>query len=186
MANAKLKCKQCKNYFLRESMVKTPAGNFCSYEHATEFASAKVLGDREKQARKKHRERKEAVRPRSWYVKQAQMWFNRFIRLRDAGKPCICCDRPDDGLHQRHAGHYLTTSARPEHRFNEDNCHAQTSYCNNYLSGNVAEYRKRLIKKIGLTKVEAMEQDHAPKKYTIEQLKGITEKYKNKCKQLDS
>lgn len=171
------KCKVCKESF--SPWVSTMRA--CS----PECALVLVREDQEKKKRKELKERKKAARPRSWYVKDAQKWFNKFIRLRDKDEPCICCDRPPTNDIQWHAGHLLTTGARPEHRFNENNCHKQTSYCNNFLSGNVAEYRKRLVKKIGLEAVEAMEQDHEPKKYTIDDLKELIVKYKAKCKEIE-
>lgn len=195
--NRKRKCKFCGNY--TADFIKVPAGSFCNMDHAVRFAMdqkekiikrkqhAQKRAEKEqaKVQRAKHRAEKEAARPRSWYVKEAQRWFNKFIRFRDKDKPCICCDRLPTNDIQWHAGHFLTTGARPEHRFNEDNCHKQTSYCNNYLSGNVAEYRKRLIDKIGLQRVESMEQDCTPKKYSVDDLKGIIAMYKAKCKELD-
>ncbi len=51
-------------------------------------------------------------------------------------------------------------------------------------SGNIAEYRIRLIKKIGLDKVEWLEGPHEPAKYTIDDLKELIVKYKAKCKEL--
>lgn len=196
--NRKRKCKFCKNF--TADFITVPAGTFCSMDHAVKFAMDKKEAvirrklqaqkreekEQAKAQRAKHRAEKEAARPRSWYVKEAQKWFNKFIRLRDKDKPCICCDRLPTNAIQWHAGHFLTTGARPEHRFNEDNCHKQTSYCNNYLSGNVAEYRKRLIDKIGLQRVEAIEQDCTPKKYSVDDLKGIIATYKAKCKELEN
>lgn len=196
--NRKRKCKFCGNY--TANFIKVPAGSFCDMDHAVKFAmdqkekivKRKQLAQKRKEkkqaqaTRAKYRAEKEAARPRSWYVKDAQKWFNKFIRLRDASEPCICCGREASANIQWHAGHLLTTGARPEHRFNEDNCHKQTSYCNNHLSGNVAEYRKRLIIKIGLDRVEAMEQDYSPKKYNIDELKEITATYKAKCKELQN
>jgi hypothetical protein len=37
--------------------------------------------------------------------KQLQELFNKFIRLRDQGKPCISCERPKDYLQ---AGHFYS------------------------------------------------------------------------------
>ena len=46
------------------------------------------------------------------------------------------------------------------------------------------DYRINLIKKIGLDKVEWLEGQHEPKKYTCEDLKEIELKYKQKLKEL--
>ncbi len=189
MSNSKKRCLGCKKYFPSESMIYSPVGLFhdmdCRLIYATKN-SKKLAEKGRKIQRADTRKKKEALRDRSWYVKECQKWFNKFIRLRDKDLPCICCGRDADADIQWHAGHLLTTGARPEHRFNELNCHKQTSYCNNYLSGNVAEYRKRLILKIGLKAVEEMESDHEPKKYTIDELKGLIKTYKAKCKEMEN
>ncbi|AUR90644.1 NinG protein [Vibrio phage 1.148.O._10N.286.54.A10] len=190
MSTLKKRCPQCRKYFLTEEMMRFGAQHFCTFDHAVQYANkastkAKGKAIKEKEQRKELRKRKEETRPKSWYTKEAQKWFNKYIRLRDNDEPCICCGRENTDDIQWHAGHFLTTGARPEHRFNEDNCHKQTSYCNNYLSGNVAEYRKRLIEKIGKVKVEVMERDHKQKNYTIDDLKEIISKYKLKCKDLE-
>ena len=70
-------------------------------------------------------------------------------------------------------------------RFNEDNCHAQCVKCNRDLSGNAAAYRVELVRRIGLDRVELLECDHKPKKYTIDDLKEMIAKYKLKCKELE-
>jgi hypothetical protein len=51
------------------------------------------------------------------------------------------------------------------------------------LSGNQIEYRKRLIKKIGVERVEWLEENgNQVKKWTIEELKELIKKYKQKIK----
>lgn len=64
------------------------------------------------------------------------------------------------------------------------NVHKQSAPCNNHLSGNQAEYRKRLIKKIGEAEVLRLESDHEPKHYTIDDLKEIKAKYTAMAKEL--
>lgn len=183
MANSKKKCKQCKKFYPVSDGVQTPGGFFCCYEHAVEFASSKAKATKEKQAKAEHKRRKLEVKPKSWHMKKAQYWFNKFIRLRDKSEPCISCGRYHQG--QYHAGHYKTTGAHPELRFNELNNHKQCSACNLYLSGNIANYRPRLIEKIGVANVEWLEGPHEPKQYSIEELNEIESKYKAKCRQLE-
>jgi hypothetical protein len=99
----------------------------------------------EKAERKRQDERRQAVKPLSHFIRQAQKAFNDFIRYRDRHLPYISCDRNHEG--QYHAGHFRTTGANPELRFDEDNCHKQCSACNNHLSGNLIAYRPALIAK---------------------------------------
>jgi len=119
---------------------------------------------------------------RKHQLKLTQKVFNEYIRARDRNEFCISCGRKHDG--QYHAGHFLTTAAHPELRFNELNAHKQCSPCNNYLSGNIVEYLPRLVAKIGQDKVDFLYNNQSKYKYTLDDLKEIREYYKNKIKLL--
>ena len=108
---------------------------------------------------------------------KAQKVFNAFIRERDKDKGCICCGKPGE----LQAGHFYSAGKYNHMRFNEDNVHGQNKGCNYYKSGNLLEYRKELIKKIGLKRVQKLDLLAADRKahkldrfYLIE----IIEKYK--------
>ena len=140
---------------------------------------------RAKKAKKDRKERKQALlglQPKSYWIKRAQSSFNAFVRLRDQRQPCISCGRHHEG--QYHAGHYRTTAAHPELRFEESNCHRQCAPCNNHKSGDIVNYRRNLQDKIGQERVNWIEGPHEPKHYTIEDLKGIEKLYKDKTKEL--
>lgn len=128
-----------------------------------------------KENNKRKREFQENDKSRQ--LKFAQANFNRFIRLRDKGNPCISCGKPDDGTHQRHASHYRSVGACSSLRFNEINVWASCSVCNNHLSGNIGEYRKALIRKIGIDKVEWIESQPKQLKMTIGEVIAIKVKY---------
>lgn len=194
MANSrKKKCKVCKASFAPWSSTQV----VCSVGCARQFARS----EREKKEAKQLRERKQALKSKGDLTKEVQTVFNQFIRFRDYHDPCISCGitvweieagtayGKTGGLWD--AGHYLSRGARPEHRFNEDNCHKQCKRCNGG-AGNwsrsdalVAQrYRENLIKKIGVGRVEAIEVDHDPKKYTAEQLIELKKHYQAKCREL--
>lgn len=186
MSNSKRKCIHCKDYKPALNGLQTPVGYFCSYEHAQAYSLSKTAHKRTKEAReqkKKERQerkaRKEKLKDRKWYEKKAQKVFNAWIRERDKDQPCISCQIYKNS--KINAGHYRTTKAAPHLRFNEGNCHLQCEQCNTYLSGNIGEYRINLIKKIGIEEVERIENDHTIKKWTIEELKEIINKYKMRC-----
>ena len=143
---------------------------------------AKIKKSQEAKQRKADSVKREAIKSRSDWLREAQTSFNAFIRARDADLPCISCGRHHTG--QYHAGHYLSVGARPELRFVEANVHKQCSACNNYLSGNIVLYRIALIEKIGQEMVDYLEGPHAAKKYTIEQLKAIKMNYAAWTKEL--
>jgi hypothetical protein len=126
--------------------------------------------------------RREAIKTRSQWMKEAQTAFNAYIRARDQDKSCVSCGRHHEG--QWHAGHYLSTGARPELRFNEDNCHKQCQPCNTHLHGNLVMYRAELIRRIGLYAVERLEGPQTPKKYTIPDLKEIRDEYREKLRNI--
>lgn len=139
---------------------------------------------REKSDRKSLRARREQIKPRTEWLKQAQVAVNAYIRERDKDEPCISCGKHHAG--QYHGGHYRTVKAAPELRFNELNIHKQCSACNNHLSGNILEYRIRLIQKIGIEKVEWLEGPHPPAKYTIEDAKRIRAEYRAKKMEIEN
>ena len=117
------------------------------------------------------------------YIKIAQQVFNKFIRLRDAGNVCISCQKIPK---KENAGHFFNANNHWSVRFNQDNVHLQCEHCNTYLSGNLIEYQKNLIQKIGVEKYEILTQDsHKTMKFTIQELKEIIACYKEKIKDLE-
>jgi hypothetical protein len=137
-----------------------------------------------KEDRKTIRARKETIKTRAEWMKEAQREFNAYIRARDqaAGYGCISCGRHHQG--QYHAGHYLSVGARPDLRFSESNCHLQCAPCNTYLSGNLVLYRLALLDRIGEAKVAMLEGPSESRHYDISDLKAIKEKYKKMVREL--
>ena len=131
-------------------------------------------------ARKVTRAQLDAIKPRGKWMAEAQTAFNAWIRARDSHLPCVSCGRMHEG--QWHAGHFLTTGARPELRFDEQNCHRQCAPCNSHLHGNLVLYRPELIRRIGLAAVEHLEGHHEPKKWSISELKVIRDEYRTKLR----
>ena len=75
--------------------------------------------------------------------------FNAWIRNRDKGNRCISCG---SGIPE-HAGHFYSAGHHNGLRFDSDNCHLQCVRCNYFLSGNLLNYRRGLIQKIGLERL---------------------------------
>lgn len=175
------KCPICKHQATQKFGLKL----FCSIEHAIEWA--KTAQDKRKakektEARRKDREKLKALKTRSEWLKDLQVVFNKYIRLRDAGLPCISCGRNSGA--KMNAGHYLSVGAHPELRFDETNCHIQCEHCNSYKSGNQAQYRPRLIAKVGQAEVDRLEGPQQPLKLTIAEIQELIAKYKAKVKEL--
>jgi len=159
-----------------------PMQRVCSPVCAGQLVRAQKKAEREQV-----KVRKEAIKTIPDLIKEAQIAFNAYIRLRDAGKPCICCGRPlpapgvGGGFD---AGHYRSTGSASHLRFNADNCHGQTKQCNRYGAGRAVDYRLGLIERIGLERVEALEADNKPHKWTADELRAIKQIYKSLAKEL--
>lgn len=159
------------------------------YKCAIELGKIIAQAARLKKARKEKREYRAKTMSLSKLKNLAQKEFNRYCRERDYDKPCISSGKwptADDVLngHQFDAGHYRSIGAAAHLRFHEDNVHKQLVSENRDKSGNVVEYRKGLIARIGLARVEALENDNEPRKWTREELIEIRRKYLGKWKAL--
>lgn len=180
------KCKVCKKPFTPQySTIQATCNDikcvvdWAKSKQGKKSANQKIRADR--------RKRKQDLKSKQDLTREAQKEFNRFIRERDHEEPCISCGtyRPKSGSRGAwDAGHYLTTGARPELRFNEDNCHKQCKQCNSHFSGNVAAYRLRLMEKIGVVRVEQLEGPHDLPHWTREDLINIKKKYRRKANDL--
>ena len=119
------------------------------------------------------------------YIKLAQQTFNKYINLRDKKLPCISCGKPITG--RVNASHYFNANNHWNVRFNEFNVHSSCITCNQYLSGNLIEYRKGLINKIGEEQLTLLEAEaKKTRKFTIDELKEIINTYKKKIKQYET
>lgn len=176
------KCRVCRETFTPRKALQVVCSPNCALLHA------KQKRERERKAldkieRKAIREAKERVKPRSEYMKEAQSVFNAWVRERDAGLPCISCGTTANV--QYAAGHYRTTQAAPELRFEPLNVHRQCNRnCNMGKSGNLIEYRVGLVARIGAEAVAWLEGRHEPKHYSIDDLKAIKAEYQQKLREL--
>lgn len=164
------KCAVCKEAYQPHQTLQ----RVCSTKCGLAFA----VGKREKKERATTREMKRVLRQtdRAYWIKKAQTVFNAWIRERDAGLPCISCGKHHSG--QYHAGHYRTVASCSALRFCEMQVWKQCAPCNLYKSGDIINYRKNLIKKIGIENVEKIENYNESKRWSIQELKSIVDKYK--------
>lgn len=178
--------KKCKVATCRASFVPTKSfQTWCSPDCAVVIVRAKQAAERKSFEQRERREikvRKEKLKSRADHLKETQTVFNEWIRLRDAGLPCVSCGRHHEG--QYHAGHYRTVAASPELRFEPLNVHKQCAPCNNHKSGDIVNYRINLVHRIGAEKVDWIEGPHEPQRYTIEQLKEIKAHYRALIREL--
>lgn len=132
-------CKICLNEFEPSK----PLQVTCSYSCALDYARGKMS----KKVKAENKEKKERMKTKGQHLKELQIIFNRYIRVRDKNEPCISC-----GIKIKetpHASHFMSVGSHPALRFNEYNVHASCNQCNLHLHGNLIEYSLRLPNRIG-------------------------------------
>ncbi|EMN1549318.1 recombination protein NinG [Enterobacter kobei] len=178
-------CKICKEKFI------ATYDNvwWCRPEHGAQYALQELDKKREKQRDAKDKEDRSAWRKRKAAVKPLKHWedltqrvVNDYIRERDHELPCISCGTLTTV--QWEAGHFRSRGKASHLRYVEDNINKQCHHCNVQLSGNQQQYRIRLIAKIGTERVEALENNNATHRYTIEELEAIRKHYSALRRQL--
>jgi hypothetical protein len=171
------RCKNCKNKFEQVRFNQ----KFCL---ESECVRVWVESEKEKQWKKTKQKAKLDLMTLSDYLKLAQQVFNKFIRLRDKGNVCISCQKKPL---KENAGHFFNANNHYNIRFDERNVNLQCEHCNTYLSGNLIEYQRNLIHKIGIESYHELEADaRKTRKFTKDELKEIITEYKQKVKQLEN
>ena len=171
------KCKVCSIPFTPVRPMQMVCSPACAMKLAREVVA--------KADRKETKLKLDALQTKPQLVKKAQIAFNAYIRARDAGKTCISCDTQlGSEPNTFDAGHYRSVGSAPHMRFVEDNVHGQCKRCNNWLSGNHTEYRKRLLERIGEHRLEQIENDNVLRKYTKEGLEDIRKQYMEAARRL--
>jgi len=177
------KCKACPKKFIPAKPMQSVCDWKCAEVHAKNLRVKREASEA-KRVRKETREKKEASRPLSKWLKIVERYCNQYVKLRDFDQPCISCGTTNPSI-KYDAGHYRTVKAAPQLRFHLDNIHKQCSNnCNVHLSGNTFHYRPRLIKKIGLERFEFVENYNEIHRYTVDECKELIAKFKAMIKEL--
>lgn len=169
------KCKNCKKTFTPERHLQS----CCSFSCGIEWAKKPKVQKAYKIEKKK--ELMEKYPDKSKWLANAQTVVNKYIRLRDNGKPCISCGYIGTNR-QIHASHFRPQGNNQQLRFYTLNIWAACSICNNHLSGNLVPYRINLINKLGLEKVEQIEANQQRGNYKVEYLQRLIKVFKKKIK----
>lgn len=172
-------CKVCKLEFEPRKPLQRVCTLQCGIIASREDRKSKA----EKRFDAETRRRKKLLKNRAQYTREAQASFNKFIRLRDGGLPCISCGATTG---QMQAGHYRPTSTQSALRFNEIQVRGQCSTCNMHLSGNLIGYRKGLVALVGEEMVAFLDGDHPPAKWTIDELRWIKVHYHEKAREIEA
>lgn len=171
-------CKICERPFVRRNTLQVVCGIRCARKVPVVARKAEAQRDRQ---------RREALKRRGDWLKEAQAAFNAYVRARDSDKPCICCGGLGAGWSRGgewDAGHYRSVGSAPHLRFDEANVHRQLKRCNRHGAGRAVDYRIGLIARIGLAEVERLEADQTPRHYSIPELREIRDAYRKKLREL--
>jgi hypothetical protein len=188
MANKKRRCTYCKKYKEAEKGIIAPIGFFCDKECQYGYATKKPkelkqktdkrLDDEFKVRQREYNSNKLSTRKRA--TKEA---CHEYIRLRDKDDLCICCSEPlgDDF----EAGHFWESGNFSFIRYHEDNIHGQRKHCNMFKGGDSGFYRENLINKIGVDRVNWLDDNRSKSvKMTADDYREIEAYYKAKIKEL--
>ena len=180
------KCPICKSEFTPWSTTQKTCPDWqCGLAFSRQQKADKEAREarvREKAERADIRERKAALKPIRHWEDLTQTPCNAFIVARDRDLPCISCGTWDTVQWQ--AGHYRSRGKASHLRYDPDNIHKQCHHCNVALSGNQIQYRIRLVHKIGISRVEALENSNEPRRFTREELQAIRAGYRAKLREL--
>lgn len=170
-------CKHCgEGYTPRK-----PMQAVCSLPCALERSREAQREASQRFQRQRDTETRERLKTLSQRRKEAQAAFNEYVRMRDSNKPCVSCGQsPYQG--QRHASHYRSRGAASHLAFNLYNVHASCAQCNSSKSGNIIPYRIELIRRIGQERVEALENDNEPRRFTTDYLKRMKKIMRKKAR----
>ena len=181
-----MRCKECKETFEPRVFLQ----KFCKQNNKCLTSEALYLLDKKKKADKKkwNKEKKilkEKLKTKSDYEKELEKVFNAYIRERDKLRPCISCNAKA-GTYRITAGHYYPAGSYKNVRFDEKNVWGQCWFnCNKNRHGNLAEYRIKLIERIGIEEVNFLDQRRLQEKhYTIPELIIKKLEYKEKLRKL--
>lgn len=179
-------CKNCREKFTPASPMAVACGLVCAIAVGKKTTSAQKT-KAQKQERAQDKAKLDAFKTYPQLIAECQKAFNAVVRYRDmlAGHPCISSGvRLNWSGNAVDAGHYRSRGSAPNLRFNFDNCHAQSKQANRYNSGEAVDYRISLIKRIGLERVEALEADNTPAKWTHDDLRRMTKGFQQQLREL--
>ena len=170
------RCKICNEVFTPNRPLVPVCSPKCAIDYTNKLKANK--------AKKEKSILKEKLKTLSDLEAEAKKSFQRYVRLRDKDLPFISCN--NSNTNDWAGGHYFSAGMYSGLMFDERNCHKQcNTHCNKYLSGNLLEYRKGLIKRFGIKFVEKLESESDQKrnyKYTREELIAKKFQYDLKCK----
>ena len=177
----KKKCKECRKSFQPfNSMTKA-----CSVK----CALALVSKEKERKFNAETRKLKDKIKTLNELLSEAQDAFNKYIRIRDQGKPCPSCGRSEDEIIAAQgwktggafdAGHYRSRGAASQLRFNLIQVWRECKSCNGgggkYSHKDhtkTQRYRATLVERLGEERVAQIDNDNRQSRYTKEYARRV-------------
>jgi hypothetical protein len=181
-------CAVCKRIFTPFRAMTKVCSVPCSLEYARKVAARKE-SKAKREERKATREAKVKLKTRREWIAEAQAAVNKVARLRDllAGHGCISCGaRPQQKYGGTFdAGHYRSVGSAPHMRYYLPAIRGQCVRCNRDLGGSAVNFRKGLIERIGLERVEQIEAMQGTAKWSIEYLQRLKRVMNKKARRLE-
>jgi hypothetical protein len=182
------KCAACKTVFTPQRSMQKVCGPKCAADWSAKVATQKAArANREE--RKSLAERKAKLKTRREWIAEAQVAVNKVARLRDllGGHGCISCGaRPQQKFGGTFdAGHYRSVGSAPHLRFFLTAIRGQCVRCNRDLGGSAVNFRKGLVERIGIDRVEEIESMQWTAKWSVDYLKRLKKVMNKKARRLE-
>jgi predicted nucleic acid-binding Zn ribbon protein len=163
------KCKVCTTLYTPRSTTQQVCSPKCAQIHA-ERTRKRLDALKLKTDRKILAEKKQSLKTRQQWFNECKTLAQKYARIRDKYDGCISCEKPATWNGQWHGSHFRPAGNNKAVALNLLNIHKSCSECNNFKSGNLIDYQDKLIKKIGIDKVNWLKSQTQTHTHTIEYL----------------
>lgn len=178
---------KCGREFIPFRPMQQVCGPVCASRLVRSAAAEKKA--KEKAERALDRAKREGMKPRRKWLAEAQAAVNKYVRLRDmrAGCGCISCGATPSQKFggTMDAGHFRSVGSAPHMRYYLPQIAMQCVRCNRHLGGNAVEFRRGLIERRGLERVEAIEAMQGVAKWPIDYLQRLTRIMSKKARRVE-
>lgn len=154
-------CRQCGKSFIPFQSAQVVCSPVCAYRY---------VNTKKKEEIARTRERKQALKPIGQIEGECRRIVQKIARIRDRNDGCISCHMGPDYQGQWHGSHFRSHGGCSSLQFHLWNIHKSCAQCNRHKSGNIAEYRPRLVEKIGQERVDWLDMQPKSKRFDREYL----------------
>lgn len=146
-------CEVCGKDFIESRMGQRVCGYRCA-EKVPKLAR-KAVKAAARVERASDKVRAEKIKSRAKWETECRAIVQKIVKIRDRRDGCISCHLPATWGGQWHGSHFRAHGGIGSAvQFHLWNIHKSCSACNLHKSGNIIEYRPRLIEKIGQDRVD--------------------------------